>query len=77
MTREEYYPKLQEILDKFPGWETKYNTSPAFCQIIHMLIAGEDPYKIISQILIGLEELNTKFELYLKNSTPFIIHHYD
>jgi hypothetical protein len=61
--------KINEILDKFLGWETKYNTSPLFHQCVQMLVHGEDPYKLIMQIITSLEELECKYTLHLNSST--------
>jgi hypothetical protein len=64
MTQEEYNKTL-EILKHFPDYEIKYNKSAMFHKVVQMLVRLDDPYLVIDQLILSIEDINKAFEQYI------------
>lgn len=65
---EDKYKKTEDCISRFKNGKERYHKSPTFNRVVQMLVRDMDPYDIIDQLCLAIDDQNNAFEQYMINS---------
>lgn len=68
------FNKRVEFISRFKNGPERYNKYPMFQRVINLLTMGEDPIKIIDEVLEANDKVQAEFEKYANSDTrPLVV----